>query len=62
MSLLAAGQEATRESIVWKPSHPGRRHLVQAGFAFYGGPQVVEGHLVIQGRVLSEAVEVTWPK
>jgi len=62
MSLLAPGQEATREPIAWKLSHPGGRHLAQAGFAFYGGPQVVEGHLVIKGRALSEAVEVTYPK
>ncbi len=62
LSLLAPGQEAIREPILWTPSHPGERHLAQAGFAFYGGPQVVEGHLVIKGRALSEAVEVTWPK
>jgi hypothetical protein len=62
LSLLAPGQEATREPIVWKPSHPGERHLAQAGFAFYGGPPAVEGHLVIKGRALSEAVEVTSPK
>jgi hypothetical protein len=62
LSLLAPGQEAIRERIVWKPSHPGERHLAQAGFAFYGGPPVVEGHLVIKGRALSEAVEVTSPK
>jgi hypothetical protein len=62
LSLLAPGQEAIRERIVWTPSHPGERHLAQAGFAFYGGPPVVEGHLVIKGRALSEALEIISPK
>jgi hypothetical protein len=62
LSLLAPGHEVIREQIVWRPSHPGERHLVQAGFAFYGGPSVVEGHLVIKGRALSGAMEVTPPK
>jgi hypothetical protein len=62
LSLLAPGQEAMREQIVWTPSHPGERHLAQAGFAFYGGPPVVEGHLVIKGRALSEAVEIRLSK
>jgi hypothetical protein len=62
LSLLAPGQEAIRERIVWTPSRPGERHLAQAGFVFYGGPPVVEGHLVIKGRALSEAIEVTSPE
>lgn len=60
--LLGPGQEAMRERIVWTPLRRGGRHLVQAGFAFYGGPPAVEGHLVIRGRALSEAVEVTSAK
>jgi hypothetical protein len=62
LSLLAPGQAAIREGIVWTPSHPGERHLAQAAFAFYGGPPVVEGHLVLKGRALSEAIEITSPK
>lgn len=58
LTLLAPGQEVVRERIVWIPKSR-ERHLAQAGFAFYGGPPVFKGALVIKGRALSELIEVT---
>ena len=62
LSFLAPGQEVIRGPITWVPTKRGERYLVQAGFSFYGSPAELEGHLVIKGRALSEAIEVTAPK
>jgi hypothetical protein len=56
---LAPGEEVVRQPVAWTPAHRGQRHLAQAAFFFYGGPQVANGHLVVKGRALSEAIEIT---
>src|SRR5581483_7465886 len=56
---LAPGGRVAAVTVPWVSRKHAMRHLVQAVYAFYGEPVMLDGHLVIRGRALSEALEVT---
>jgi hypothetical protein len=55
--LPPGGEQAVRTASWSEEGHAGRV-FVQAFFSYYGGPPIVDGHLMIRGHALSAGVDV----
>jgi hypothetical protein len=53
--ILPPGGEQVIQTVAWTGHGPA---LAQAFFSFYGGPAVVEGHLMVRGHAMSTGVEL----
>lgn len=56
--VLAPGATVSAMTEPFTAPAPGVRHLVQALVSHYAGAPTHDGHLVVRGRLLSEAIEV----
>jgi hypothetical protein len=56
--LLPPGGEQTVHTATWSDKGHAGRIYVQGFYAFYDGPPVIDGHLMIRGHALSAGVDV----
>ena len=56
--LLPPGGEQTVHTASWSDKGHAGRIFVQGFYAFYDGPPVIDGHLMIRGHALSAGVDV----
>jgi hypothetical protein len=56
--VVAPGGERVVHTLPWSSHRAGARIFAQAFLSYYGGPPIVDGHLMIRGQALSAALEL----
>lgn len=59
--VLGPGGERVVGTAHWSDRSQAGRVFVQGFFSYYGGPPIVDGHLMMRGHALSAAVDVAEP-